>query len=309
MKKIYLSLLVLVGLFTLAACGGKKEVKVTYQEANQMLESVNTEDMLEDVFTLNGNFKVDLATTSKIGDLETSESVKGSGSVELYIKATKYEEFYVIGKLNFDLTTTSNERTSEMKLNGNLYIVEGNLYLDGTLKSKTVTDGATQEQNTTVKMKQSDMFTREDFDSLKESFSSEGSPINPQLTSESHFKLYAVSGGHLLETELKLDDLFGLFGSLAGSGESMLEGIKETGENLITIGITFSDIIKRIDVNIKVNFELNSQSEFFSINGKYNVEGNFTITTKSKAPTMPDMETLNAYPEGDISTLFGILGS
>lgn len=303
MKKIYLSLLLLVGLFTLAACSGKKEVNVTYQEANQMLESVNSEEMLEDVFSLKGNFKLDVQNTMKIGEEETTTTVKGSGSVELYIKATTFEEFYVVGKLNLDVESTEDDKTTSNKLNGNLYIIKDTLYLDGTLKSKVTTNGATNESNTTIKMKQSEVVTKEDFDALKESFSTEGSPINPKLTSESEFKLYKVSGGHLLETELSLDELFGFIGFISGGVGDAMEGMKETGENLLTLGITFSDVIHKIELNVKLNLEIDMPSDFISVKGSYHIEGNLSISTKSKAPTMPNMDTLNSYPEGTLDDI------
>ncbi|MFA5720193.1 MAG: hypothetical protein WC939_03945, partial [Acholeplasmataceae bacterium] len=67
--------------------------------------------------------------------------------------------------------------------------------------------------------------------------------------------------------------------------------------------ITFSDVIHKIELNVKLNLEIDMPSDFISVKGSYHIEGNLSISTKSKAPTMPNMDTLNSYPEGTLDDI------
>lgn len=305
MRKIFLSILLGLGLITLAACNTKKKVDVTYQEANQMLESVNKETMLEDVFTLKGDFNIDYQLETKIGEVETSTSVVGKGSTELYIKATTYEEFYMMGKVNLNLTTQADGTKNTLNLNGNLYILENNLYLDGTLKTTSSGSGAKGDSTLDVKIKQLDFFNEEKFNEFKASLSTEtDSPMNPTLTSESQFTLYEVKGGHLLEMSVKLDDFIAFFEGLMGDANEATKSFKQTGDNLVTIGMTFSDVIEKVDVKVQMHLEMNIDTEALVMHGHLNLNANLYIATKAKAPTKPNMDDLNKYEEGEVSKLF-----
>ena len=97
MRKLYLGILLLVSMFLLVGCDSKKEVEVTYQQANEMLESVNVEALTDEVLTLKGKVDLDLAIPSFM-------EISGNVSFDLVAKLTTLEDFYVVGDLEGEIT-------------------------------------------------------------------------------------------------------------------------------------------------------------------------------------------------------------
>lgn len=304
MRKIFLSLLLFIGLVTLAACDTKKEISVTYEEANTMLESVKTETLLEDVITLKGDFNLEYTAETIYNEKTDSITMKTSGSVELYTKVTSYEDYFIAGKVKFNFSSSYGEIKTTMSINGSLYLIDNILYLDATHKTTTNASGSSSEKTDVIKMKQVDMVTEEKFIEFKASLTTEeDAPLNPSLTADSQFKMYEVKEGHLLELMLDLNELFtdesGFLAALLPSGLSFSD------DSFFKIGYTFSDVLEKVNLSLKVNANFKSEDAALPTNTTFKLSGNLYFSTKGTAPKFPTQEALDAYEEGNVKDLLG----
>ena len=136
---------------------------------------------------------------------------------------------------------------------------------------------------------------------IKASLSLQGEtqmPSEAMITEDMKFKMYKVKEGHLLELTLTLEDML-------NAVEELPTGFEKTGVNELILGVTFDDVIKKIDLTFELNFTYDMGDEIPDFNLKYDIsaKGEFHISTKGKAPTMPDMDVLNSFPEMDDSSL------
>lgn len=304
MRKLYLGILLLVSMFLLVGCDSKKEVEVTYQQANEMLESVNVEALTDEVLTLKGKVDLDLAIPSFM-------EISGNVSFDLVAKLTTLEDFYVVGDLEGEITQKvtmpqSSEENNKIKFDLKVHIIGKNIYIDGE-----VTENGKKED---VKFKKSNAIDEDTFLEIKNALSQEGeasTPDLPMLTANSNFKMYKVNDGHLLEMTMTLAEILEFVASQEPDIEDSLDGFKETGENKFSVEVVFDDVIKKVDLSYEVNFsvDMGDQMPGFSFKIDVKSKGEFHLTTKGKAPTMPNMDVLNGYPEAEdddlIPPIFG----
>ncbi len=293
MRKLYLSVLLLISMFLLVGCDSKKELEVTYQEANEMLESVNVEALADDVFNVNGKVELKLV-------IENLMEVNGKVSFDFAASLKSLEEFYIIGTVKGDLTQQvaipGMSQNTESKINAKIYIIDNNLYVDGTL-----TEGDTE---TELKFKQLNVFDETTLQELRDTLSQQGqaaTPNEPILTEGMNFKLYKVNNGHLLEMSMTLEDILRVASAQDPEiPQEIPAGLTETGVNKFVTEITFDDVIKKVDLTYEVNFSYDASEEMGELGGfvfSVNSKGELHVVTKGKAPKMPDMDVLNAYPE------------
>ncbi len=296
MRKLYLGILLLVSMFLLVGCDSKKEIVVTHQEANEMLESVNVEAITEEVLTAKGKLKLDLK-------MEGMMELSGEVSFDFAAKITSIEDFYMIGSakgnLNQKVTIPGMTQTTESKFDAKVYIINNNLYVDGDL-----TEGGNK---TELKFKKLNVMTEEDLLEMQNALRLQGetqAPDVPMITDNMNFKMYKVSGGHLLELTLTLEDILNASAALDPEID-LSTSFEETGANKLVLEITFDDVIKKIDLTFELNFSYDMSEEELGLALKFdvNANGEFHVSTKGKAPKMPDMDTLNSFPEMDDSSL------
>ncbi|NMA05400.1 MAG: hypothetical protein GX931_03410 [Acholeplasmataceae bacterium] len=290
MKKLYLSILMLVSMFLLVGCDSKKEIEVTYQEANEMLQSVNVEAITEEILTAKGTFSLDFK-------MEGMMELTGEVSFDFAAKITSIDDFYMIGSakgnLNQKVSVPGMTQTTDTKFDVKLYIINNNLYVEGE-----VTEGGSK---TDVKLKKLNVMDEATLQEIKASLSLQGEtqmPSEAMITEDMKFKMYKVKEGHLLELTLTLEDML-------NAVEELPTGFEKTGVNELILGVTFDDVIKKIDLTFELNFTYDMGDEIPDFNLKYDIsaKGEFHISTKGKAPTMPDMDVLNSFPEMDDSSL------
>lgn len=324
MKKLLSVLLIIFSMLFLASCqDSKKEVvELTKEEMAEIVNKINFDTFGEDVFTLetdlnlNLNFKV---SNDDIGEL-IDAGVKVLGKFNVSANLKEFEDSYVYAKIEFsyellgdaddfisgagddyfddELDIIDFETFRSASFAGNLYLIEGVLYIDLTVKAG----------GTTVNVKQYErVLTEEEFEEFKAGLvAEENEPIdiNDFLDVPEIFELFTYKIGNSYQFEYWLTDDFD------ESIKSLLEGyllteFKEVEVNHKSdfknyLAIKFSDVIEELMLISNINLEITAESEDgiiveVSIVTDIDVDLNFNGTMPKD---LPKAEDFTDYSEG-----------
>lgn len=299
MKRLLSLALVVVSVFLLASCGeNRKKLDVSHQEAQALLKEVDQSKILDEVISFKGTVYLKFKTETKDanGAVVNKNEVVVDGSLEVYVNAKTYEDFYVYAKL--DLTLTTNTTDSEvskgkgMGIKGTVYVIKDTVYLDGSV----VTDGVEVK----AKNKLSGVFTEEQFNEILSSFQgNEGVQDNLfELNESSVFELYKVGSSYEIQSKLTEDDIKGLL-ALFTIGMKL----EFKGETKAEFVMRFSDIIESLKLNFNVEIDMTSinTTDPLQSSGSIILRANIDFNMKSKMPSkLPTADSLASYVEGGV---------
>lgn len=299
MKRLLSLALVIVSVFLLASCGeNRKKLDVSHQEAQALLKEVDQSKILDEVISFKGTVYLKFKTETKDanGAVVNKNEVVFDGSLEVYVNAKTYEDFYVYAKL--DLTLTTNTTDSEgskgqgMGIKGTVYVIKDTVYLDGSV----VTDGVEVK----AKNKLSGVFTEEQFNEILSSFQgNEGVQDNLfELNESSVFELYKVGSSYEIQSKLTEDDIKGLL-ALFTIGMKL----EFKGETKAEFVMRFSDIIESLKLNFNVEIDMTSinTTDPLQSSGSIILRANIDFNMKSKMPSkLPTADSLASYVEGGV---------
>lgn len=299
MKRLLSLALVVVSVFLLASCGeNRKKLDVSHQEAQALLKEVDQSKILDEVISFKGTVYLKFKTETKDanGAVVNKNEVVFDGSLEVYVNAKTYEDFYVYAKL--DLTLTTNTTDSEgskgkgMGIKGTVYVIKDTVYLDGSV----VTDGVEVK----AKNKLSGVFTEEQFNEILSSFQgNEGVQDNLfELNESSVFELYKVGSSYEIQSKLTEDDIKGLL-ALFTIGMKL----EFKGETKAEFVMRFSDIIESLKLNFNVEIDMTSinTTDPLQSSGSIILRANIDFNMKSKMPSkLPTADSLASYVEGGV---------
>lgn len=299
MKRLLSLALIVVSVFLLASCGEKKKkLDVSYQEAQALLKEVDQSKTLDEVISFKGSvyFKFNMETKDAEGAVVEKNDMLVDGSLEVYVNAKTYEDFYVYAKL--DLTLTMNSTDSEgskgegIGIKGVVYIIKDTVYLDGSV----VKDGVEVK----AKNKLTGAFTKVQYDEMMLSFKGEESVQDSvfNLDENSVFELYKVGSSYEIQSKLTEDDIKGLLALF-----TLGMDLEFKGDTKAEFVMRFSDVIQSLKLNF--NVEINIASKALEgqpvTKGSIIVRANVDFNMKSKMPSkLPTADDLSSFVEGGV---------
>lgn len=288
MKKLFLLLLlafVSIGLF---GCETKEEITITHQEANALIENIDTAQIAEDVISLKSLTTFESVITTKTDEKEESAKNSGKLSFEGKAKLSSYEEFFVHASFSFELTssTTIESKTQNVKLSGNLYLIKSDLYLD----FKLVKGSTTLE----TKAKLLNQFTEENYNELINSLKVNNT--EPIIKDTDQFKVFKVGSDHIIELNIDFNGLFEAIGSTVPAPEIGTD-VTTDDNNYVRFGFRFGETIKSAYLEAKILTDETTTIFGTEINSKLKLDSKTTFSYTSKISAPPSEETLSAYEE------------
>lgn len=325
MKKLLSLFLIIFSVFFLVSCqDDKKElVELTSEELNEIVSAIDFEAIGEDIFTLETNLdiKVNFKLSSESLEEELVDAgIKANGKFNVYANLKEFEGSYVyadielsyellgdaenfiegVGDDYFDdeLDSIDFEKFRTASFTGNLYLIEGVLYIDITVKAG----------GTTVNVKQYEqVFTEEEFIEFKEGLISEenGSlDVIDFLDVPEHFKLFTYQIGDSYQFEYWLDE--DLDESIAALLQQYLfmqfEDIEINHKSDFKnyFAIKFSDVFEKLMLVSNMDVELTAENEVgMTLEASIVTNVKVDLSFKGTMPkNLPKAEDFSDYSEG-----------
>jgi hypothetical protein len=310
MKKIWMVLVVGITTLALAGCGESKvKMEVTAAEVQTMMSEVDTTAVLDDVVSLDMNVDFSLTMdTKQEGTVLETASLDVVGSINMVANLESYEAFYLKATMDLEITSdipnmTEGFNLSNMTLKGNFYIINGNAYLDGQLKTNGI--------STTVQNKKTGFLTVEMYNELKLQLTSGTFDINPLITldEEDNFTMYKVGDSYEFVLEMSKEDMVNLISEL-NDDTQMTVNFEDT--DYLNVTVNFSETFERFRLDLNLNATFNYAESFFNseVDGEFSLDMDLDFNLHAKLPNnLPQASEFDDFVEGGVFAGIGFPSS
>lgn len=310
MKKIWMVLVVGITTLALVGCGESKvKMEVTAAEVQTMMSEVDTTAVLDDVVSLDMNVDFSLTMdTKQEGTVLETASLDVVGSINMVANLESYEAFYLKATIDLEITSdipnmAEGFNLSNMTLKGNFYIINGNAYLDGQLKTNGI--------STTVQNKKTGFLTVEMYNELKLQLTSGTFDINALFTldEEDNFTMYKVGDSYEFVLEMSKEDMVNLISEL-NDDTQMTVNFEDT--DYLNVTVNFSETFERFRLDLNLNATFNYAESFFNseVDGEFRLDMDVDFNLHAKLPNnLPQASEFDDFVEGGVFAGIGFPSS